>query len=203
MMPSASDSGTSTNEKLSAISIAPTDREVTPASPVIAPTRSPGRMPDFRAGAEEQPNHRSTIFVTVRPSPAFTLDEPGTLASRRSYPSCPSCPSYPSCTSCLPRPDNHLRNLFVLAVAGDRRVRHRHGGRRDVDDVEFLRQRFDDDPRLIVLAGEQTFAQRGAGEVELPRAKVRDGRHRRHLDFGARETARWPAADDVRAVRPA
>src|ERR671914_1481017 len=48
IMRSASASGTSTSENLSAISIAPSERDGTSASPVMAPTRSPGRMPASR-----------------------------------------------------------------------------------------------------------------------------------------------------------
>ena len=50
-------SGTSTSEKRSAISIAPTSLPVRFASPVIAPTRSLGRMPLARADADEDAGH--------------------------------------------------------------------------------------------------------------------------------------------------
>jgi hypothetical protein len=33
-------------------------------------------------------------------------------------------------------------------------MRHCHRGRCDVDDVELLRERLDDDPRMLVFAGE-------------------------------------------------
>ena len=51
MTSSVADSGTSTNENRSAISMAPMSRESRPASLAIAPTRSPGRTPAFRPSA--------------------------------------------------------------------------------------------------------------------------------------------------------
>ena len=80
MMSSARDSGTSTSEKRSAISIAPSSRELMPASPVIAPTRSPGRMPASRPGADER---RATLASPVRGGVAGFGPGPGVGALRR------------------------------------------------------------------------------------------------------------------------
>ena len=51
-------------------------------------------------------------------------------------------------------------------------MRRGRRGRGDVDDVEFLRQRFDDDARVLRRAREQALAQRRAGEIQPPRADL-------------------------------
>ena len=56
-------------------------------------------------------------------------------------------------------------------------------GRRDVDDVELVRERLDDDARVIEVAGDQALAQRRARDVEPPGAEVGDRRDRRDLDL--------------------
>src|SRR5688500_274791 len=66
---SASASGTSTNENLSAISMAPSERDGTSASPVIAPTRSPGRIPASRPAPM---NTRTPSPLRSRPVKRFT-----------------------------------------------------------------------------------------------------------------------------------
>ena len=187
MMSSARLSGTSISEKRSAISIAPSDRDSTPASPVIAPTRSPGRMPACRPA----PMNRRTLG----PSGPFDLARGGPDGPRPFAPVRPAGARPPVVTrglepaavaaiaAILARRAGRGRNFLVVAVAGHRRVRHLHRRRRDVDDVELLRQRFDDDADVIEVAGEQLLAQRRARQIELPRAHVGDGRHRRDLDL--------------------
>ena len=69
---------------------------------------------------------------------------------------------------------------------------HAHRRDRDVDDVEFRRQRVDDDAGVIVVAGEQPFTERRACEIELPRAQIRDRRHGRDLNLCARERFNRP-----------
>ena len=58
---------------------------------------------------------------------------------------------------------------------------HRRGG--DVHDVELLGERLDDDAELIEVAGEDRLAQRGARQLEPPRAQIGDGRHGGDLDL--------------------
>ena len=70
-----------------------------------------------------------------------------------------------------------------VVVAGFGRVRQLHRRRRDVDDVELLRQRLDDHADVVEVAGEEPLAQRRARDVEPPRAQVGHGRHRRDLDL--------------------
>ena len=68
-----------------------------------------------------------------------------------------------------------------------RRVRQLHRSGCDVHDVEFLRQRVDDDAHLVQASGEDRFPDRRARHVQPPRAQFGDGRHRSHVDLLFRE----------------
>src|SRR5262245_48986872 len=94
------------------------------------------------AGAEKQPNHRSSAFARTvcsasygATSAAIMFAEPVTppfLPPPPSSPSRLSSPSSPSRRSSTSCPSARLRNLLVLTIARGRRVRHSHRCRRDV-----------------------------------------------------------------------
>ena len=168
MMLSASDSDTSTSEKESAISIAPPARDVTPAWPVNRANEIARPNPGFSANAEEQAHHRSGFILALstlragrRPPPlVFHQARQLVMPFRRPGPALPSCGSGARRLSrAFSTGRNHNGGDFLFLVVTRRRVRHRHGGRRDGDHIELLRQRFDDDARVIVLASQQAFAQ--------------------------------------------
>ena len=62
-------------------------------------------------------------------------------------------------------------------------MRELHRRRGDVDDVELVGERLDDDAHVVEVAGEQPLAQRRARDLEAPRAQVGHGRHRRDFDL--------------------
>ena len=140
---SASASGTSTNENLSAISIAPSERDGTSASPVIAPTRSPGRMP----AARPAPMNSRTLL----PSPFAGL------LCGRSRGLSPGAPRHPPRLA-RRRRRGRRRNLALL-VPTERVVRHLHRRRGDVDRIELVRQRFHHDPHVVEIGGDEPLAK--------------------------------------------
>jgi hypothetical protein len=101
----------------------------------------------------------------------------------------------------LARRLNH-RNLLVGALAHRCQVSQLHRRRRDIHDIEFVRQRFDDDAHVVEVALGQPLPQRRRGELEAARPQVRHGRHRRHLDL-LLVTCSIDAAGDARAAPPA
>jgi hypothetical protein len=48
---------------------------------------------------------------------------------------------------------------FPFLTPTQRIVRHLHRGRSDVDRIELIRQRFDDDPHVVVIRGHQPLAE--------------------------------------------
>ena len=64
---------------------------------------------------------------------------------------------------------------------------HVHRRTRDVDDVEFSAERIDHDAYVVEVAGQQTLAEGGARDVELPCAQIGHGGHSGDLDLRLRE----------------
>ena len=171
MISSASSSGTSTSENPSAISIAP----------IVAGLDA--RLAGDRADEVARPD------AGRRPAPmnSRTTSPASPLARGRAAPRAGSAAGRRAAWRPRRRRACRRRRTTGISrsslVAGRRRVRQLHGGRGDVDDVELLRQRFDDDADVIEVAGEQPLAQRRAGQLEPPGAEVRHRRHRGDFDL--------------------
>jgi hypothetical protein len=94
----------------------------------------------------------------------FTLESTATLAW--------TLPTAPIPRTLAVLRHHHVRNLyFALRAAARRRlVRELHGGRGDVYHVELLSERFDNNAEAVEVARDQYFSQRGARQLEPPRA---------------------------------
>ena len=144
MTSSASASGTSTSENPSLISMAPIDRD---SNPDLAGDRADeiaGADARPPAGADEQPDQ-----IAARPRASMDREAAGRA------PASAVAAARLSLDGGAGR-----RDLPIVALASRRRVRQLHGRRRDVHDVELVRQGFDDDARVVEVAGDQTLAQR-------------------------------------------
>ena len=75
------------------------------------------------------------------------------------------------------------RNLPIVSISTGRRVRELHRSRGNVHDVELVRERLDDDPGVVEVAGDQTLAQRRARDLQSACAKVGDRWDRRDLNL--------------------
>ena len=178
---SASSPGTSTSEKRSAISIAPIERAPIPASPVIAPTRSPGRMPAWRPA--------ETWIRTVPAGPA-----PGARTAVRRARRVRRGPGPRSLRFAGTRAPRGERggDLFGLAGVSRRRVGELHGRGGHVDDVELLGERLDDDADVVQASGEELLPQGRARDVEPAGTQVRHRRDGGDLDLLLRERLDGP-----------
>ena len=148
--------------------MAPSERDGTSASPVIAPTRSPGRMPSLRPCPDEQPDTLAvaipsgcvpllkisialreplaTLVLHLSPAPSATGAEGDVGISRSSFPPSASCA------------------IFTAAAAMS-------------TGIELVRQRFDHDSHVVEIGGDEPLAERRPRQLQTPGPKVGDGRH--------------------------
>ena len=167
----AAGSGTSTSANRWWISIAPMSRPVSPVSPVIAPTRSPGRIPP-RGPA---PTNSRAVGPPERPAgrPLAAAGRAGPRPASRS----------------VAEPD--LRDLLVVVGRPGRLVRELHRGQRHLHEVELVGQGLDHDAEAVQLVAEQALAQRRPGQVQPPGAQVGHRGHASAPRSSRRRPARW------------
>ena len=158
---SARDSGTSISENRSAISIAPRSLDAIPASPVMAPTRSPGRIPASRPA----PMNSRTASSVESPRPRTGRCRGACFADWR-------------------RDGRDVAFRFVPRLG---RVRQLHGGGRNVGEIELLRQRLDDHAHVVELPRQDPLPDGGSRHVQSPGLELGHGRHGGDVNLLLRE----------------
>ncbi len=151
MTSSARSMGTSTRLKRSAISIAPISRPWSFVSPVIAPTRSWGRTCAARP--------RPMKIRAVSPAAVAAWATGGVVL--------------------LVPVQGHLRDVrlgVLVAADGRRLVGELDRGQRDVQRVELVRERVEDDAKRLEIVLQQRLVQRGASELQPASLEIGDGR---------------------------
>ena len=156
---SAADSGTSTSANRWWISIEPMSRPFRPVSPVMAPTRSPGRIPASRPAPTNSRAAGPPEDVAGRAVGATGAAAPGCAAA------------------VLVRPEADLRDLLVVVDRSPGLVGELDRGEGDLHEVELVGERLDDDAEAVEVVPEQALPQGRAGQLEPPGAQVGDGRH--------------------------